>query len=69
MDELKAEKELTEVQKGTFNEIIDKGKISSNIDAAIKVAQENNDVILYCGSFYIMAEAREYLGFGDEQDP
>ena len=30
---------------------------------------DNNDIILICGSFYIMADARKALGFSDCSDP
>jgi folylpolyglutamate synthase/dihydropteroate synthase len=34
-----------------------------------KKAAENKDVVLVCGSFYIMADVRDFFKFGDDLDP
>lgn len=56
-------------QKNPFQEPIECGNIHSTLHKVTKTAAENKDVVLICGSFYIMADARDFYKFGDELDP
>ena len=55
--------------KNPFQEPIEKGDIHSTLKHVTKKAAEKKDVVLVCGSFYIMADVRDYYMFGDELDP
>ena len=56
-------------QKNPFQAPILSGDIKGTLSHVTKNAAENKDVILVCGSFYIMADVREFYKFGDEIDP
>jgi folylpolyglutamate synthase/dihydropteroate synthase len=32
-------------------------------------ASKKNEIVLICGSFFIMADVRSFLKFNDEKDP
>lgn len=44
------------------------GSVSSGLRAAVAAAAGTDEVVLVCGSVFIMAEAREALGFKDPRD-
>ena len=41
----------------------------ANISEAIEIAGKNEEILLFCGSFYMMSGVREALKFGDPRDP
>lgn len=49
------------------NSIVDTN-ITLQIQRAIQLASQNNEVLVICGSVFIMAEAREALGFDEPRD-
>ena len=49
-------------------EPINEGDIVSTLNTVIKEAVEDNNIVLVCGSFYIMSDVREFLNFTDEYD-
>ncbi|CDW75224.1 folylpolyglutamate synthase [Stylonychia lemnae] len=51
-----------------FQEPIQGGLISSTLEQVIKESQKQKDIVLICGSFYIMADVREYLKYDDVFD-
>jgi folylpolyglutamate synthase/dihydropteroate synthase len=51
-----------------FQDTINKGDIPSTLKTIIDESAKENDIILVCGSFYIMADVREYLKYQDEYD-
>jgi len=51
------------------NRILCESSISSGISNAIQLAGNKNDVVVVCGSFFIMAKARQALGINEPQDP
>jgi folylpolyglutamate synthase/dihydropteroate synthase len=54
-----------------FADPIDNGNIETTIKQALSEVNESgkNTVIIYCGSFYVMEEARSMLGIADTKDP
>jgi len=54
--------------KGTNYKIISNGNIQETIKKVIQNSNQN-DTIVICGSFYIMADARNSLGFNEYVDP
>ena len=48
--------------------LIDEGNIKDSIITSLNEATEN-EVIIICGSFYIMTEAKEALNFKIDKDP
>mmetsp|Transcript_21039 Transcript_21039/g.24030 ORF Transcript_21039/g.24030 Transcript_21039/m.24030 type:complete len:518 (+) Transcript_21039:168-1721(+) len=42
--------------------------ITSQIQSALLLARSNNEIVVVCGSVFLMAEAREALGFDEPQD-
>ena len=67
IEEVKAEL-IDEKGKEAFEDIINDGDITSTIDDALFKVKED-EVLVVLGSFYIMAEVREYLKYPDEMDP
>lgn len=51
-----------------FQPIIDNGNITSTLTQVLNEAT-NEEVILVCGSFYIMDEVREFFGYEEPKDP
>eukprot|EP00347_Sterkiella_histriomuscorum_P015118 403358251 len=51
-----------------FQKPIENGNIAKTIQHVIEDAQKNNDIVLLCGSFYIMSDVREYLKYNDVFD-
>ena len=49
-------------------EPINEGDIVSTLNTVLKEAVEENNIVLVCGSFYIMSDVREFLNFTDEYD-
>ena len=49
-------------------EPIECGNIHSTLHKVTKNATENKNVLLICGSFYIMADVRDFNKFGDDLD-
>ena len=62
------EKNLNERKNEVFQPIIEDGNISKTLEKVLKDAS-NNDVILVCGSFYIMEEVRDFFCIEEEKDP
>eukprot|EP01022_Parablepharisma_sp_SALTPOND_P014819 TRINITY_DN205_c0_g3_i1.p2 TRINITY_DN205_c0_g3~~TRINITY_DN205_c0_g3_i1.p2 ORF type:complete len:373 (-),score=29.04 TRINITY_DN205_c0_g3_i1:273-1391(-) len=66
--------ELVEITKQLDNRrkvrwgIIEEGDVEKTVENVVKTSGEN-DVILICGSFYIMAGVRKALGYIDCSDP
>lgn len=58
-----------DLSQNPFQEPIECGNIGCTLDKVTKAAGENKDVVLVCGSFYIMQDVREFYNFGDETDP
>lgn len=56
-------------QKNPFQDPIKSGDIAMTLNEVTKNAAEKKDVVLVCGSFYIMADVRHFYKFGDEMDP
>ena len=48
---------------------IEEGDIKRTLTHIAKEAAANKDVILICGSFYIMSDVRNFLKYMDEIDP
>lgn len=42
--------------------------ITTQIQAAMKIARERKEILVVCGSVFLMAEAREALGFDEPRD-
>jgi len=64
--------ELTdESSNSLFENVIDSGDIKKTLSFALEqsLASKENEVIVIVGSFYLMAEVRQSLGFKDEADP
>ena len=55
-------------KEGTIDEIIDSGNVSLTLKKALEDAQEE-EVVVICGSFFIMEEVRQFLGFQEPCDP
>ena len=53
--------------KKTKWNIIENGNIKNTVSKIVKESN-TNDVVLICGSFYIMADARKVLGYHDCTD-
>jgi dihydrofolate synthase / folylpolyglutamate synthase len=47
---------------------LDDSSITTQVQAAVKMAKENNEVLVICGSVFLMAETREALGFDEPRD-
>lgn len=45
------------------------GSIAESISKAIELAGKNNEVVVVCGTFFIMSQARQALGISEPQDP
>lgn len=43
--------------------------INSAIASAIKIAGQNNELVVVCGTFFIMSQVRKALGINEPQDP
>ena len=52
-----------------FKDPIENGNIKSTIESVISKGNSSEDIILICGSFYIMQDVRETFGYADECDP
>lgn len=64
--------ELAEGESGKlFEEVIKEGDIASTIDYALEQSKksEKPEVVVILGSFYLMGEARQNLGYKDQFDP
>jgi len=46
-----------------------KPSLLENLHFAVECAGKNNEVLVICGSFFIMAEIRQYFGINEPQDP
>lgn len=57
-----------EQEQLAFREPVSDGDIGQTIRHALLEAQKHNDIVLICGSFYIMSDVREYLHFDDVFD-
>ena len=69
LDQAKAiEKEMNGGYTQIFQPIIDNGNITSTLTQVLNEAT-NEEVILVCGSFYIMDEVREFFGYEEPKDP
>lgn len=66
VEEVKAEL-IEEKGKETFEEVINGGDIASTIDSVLEKAKED-ELIVVLGSFYIMAEVRQYFKYNDDID-
>ena len=64
------EKKIEEVKKlflsmdeglKTFKETIAKGDIAANLESVIKKSAESDDLVLICGSFYIMSDVKAFF--------
>ena len=42
--------------------------MSTQVQKALKLATENNEMLVVCGSVFIMADARETLGIVEPRD-
>jgi len=42
--------------------------ITTQVEAAVESARENGEILVVCGSVFLMAEAREALGFDEPRD-
>ena len=62
------EEEKASGKEGIIEEIIDKGNVSLSLKKALEDATEN-EIIIICGSFFIMEEARQFLGYQEPCDP
>jgi hypothetical protein len=49
-------------------EPVNDGDIVSTLNTVLKEAVEDNNIVLVCGSFYIMSDVREFFNFTDEYD-
>jgi dihydrofolate synthase/folylpolyglutamate synthase len=47
---------------------LDDRSVGKQIKEAIKLARENHEVLVVCGSVFLMSEARESLGFDEPRD-
>ncbi len=56
----------TGIQK---DQVIPHATIQEGIDSAFQIAKSKNELLLICGTFFIMAAARRYFGFQDPTDP
>ena len=54
--------------KSAFRDPIEDGNIEKTLIHVFNQGIEDNDVIIICGSFFIMADVREFLKFDDESD-
>lgn len=52
-----------------LKEPIQEGSIPHTLEQITKEAAVNKDVVLVCGSFYIMSDVRNFFKFVDEFDP
>ena len=55
--------------KNPLQEPIERGSIPHTLEHITKEAASNQDVVLVCGSFYIMSDVRSFYKFLDEFDP
>jgi folylpolyglutamate synthase/dihydropteroate synthase len=58
-----------EESKSSLKEPIDGGDIALTLTHVTKEAAKNKDVVLICGSFYIMSDVRSFYKYLDEFDP
>jgi dihydrofolate synthase/folylpolyglutamate synthase len=42
--------------------------LEKNLSSALEIAKTNNELVVVCGSFFIMQQVRSFLGLNDEQD-
>ena len=64
--------ELVETKEGgLFESIVEEGNIENTIDYALTESSKEDqpEVVVILGSFYIMAEARKYFKYNDIFDP
>jgi len=64
--------ELAEGEEGKlFEDVKNEGNVASTIDYALEQSKrsEKPEVVVILGSFYLMGEARQHLGYKDELDP
>ncbi|HEV8050996.1 MAG TPA: Mur ligase family protein [Parachlamydiaceae bacterium] len=55
---------------GLENErIVIEPSISAAITNAVALAGQNNELVIVCGTFFIMSQARQALGINESQDP
>lgn len=47
---------------------MDDRSITTQVKAAVELAKNSNEVLVICGSVFLMAEAREALGFDEPRD-
>jgi dihydrofolate synthase/folylpolyglutamate synthase len=51
------------------NKLFLKPTLIENLDLAVECAGKNDEVLIVCGSFFIMGEVRNYFGITEPQDP
>ena len=56
-------------QKNPLQEPIEEGDIKTTLQKVTKDAAEHQDVVLICGSLFIMSDVREFFKYDDEFDP
>lgn len=54
------------LKKSNYNS--DDRTITTQINAAVELAKEKKEILVVCGSVFLMAEAREALGFDEPRD-
>jgi len=47
---------------------VENGNITTQVEAALALAKENNELLVVCGSAFIMSEVREALGYDEPRD-
>jgi dihydrofolate synthase/folylpolyglutamate synthase len=53
--------------KGTNFDVEDRS-ITAQVQLALELAEKNNEILIVCGSVFLMSEAREALGIDDPRD-
>lgn len=56
-------------QQNPLREPIEGGDIHKTLKHITHEASQSKDVVLICGSFYIMSDVRSFFKFMDEVDP
>ena len=65
---LKANPTLKECHYNECNNGKDASSISHQVNEALKLAADNDELLVICGSFFIMADARKELGIEEPRD-
>lgn len=60
---------LDESANKLFEKVIEDGDICKTINHILNLPNSQDEITIILGSFYLMAEVRECLGFRDEKDP